>query len=101
MGPQHFSCQELTCSGLAYDFTDYGRLEITFSDGETRQSNIFTIKSFNSSYDVSIQENELTVTARTNPATLVLLLVGLCCCAGVLLGIAAIVRLITRRKAAA
>jgi hypothetical protein len=104
MGPQHFSCEALTCSGLAYGFTDYGKLEITFSDGKTRQSNIFAIKSFNSFYDVTIQENDLVVTERINPASLPLLVVFLCCCAGMLLVVAVIVGLVVffaRRKAAA
>ena len=103
MGPQHFSCEVLTCSGLAYGFTDYGKLEITFSDGKTRQSNIFAIKSFKSFYDVAIQENDLVVTERLNPASLSLLVVCLCCCCGMLL-VAAIVGLVVffaRRKAAA
>ena len=104
MGPQHFSCEALTCSGLAYGFTDYGKLEITFSDGKIRQSNIFAIKSFNSFYDVTIQENDLVVTERINPASLSLLVVCLFCCAGMLLVAAVIVGLVVffaRRKAAA
>lgn len=90
MGPQYFSCEALTCSGLAYAFTDYGKLEITFSDGKTRQSNVFSINSFNSVYDVSIQEHDLVVTERINPASFSLLVVFLCCCAGVLLAAALI-----------
>jgi len=113
MGPQHFSCEALACSGLAYGFTDYGKLEITFSDGKTRQSNIFAIKSFNSSYNVTIQENDLVVTEQENdlvpteaikPAGFSLLLLCLCCCAGMLLVVAVIVGLVVffaRRKAAA
>jgi len=104
MGPQYFSCEALTCSGLAYGFTNYGKLEITFSDGKTRQSNIFPIKSFNSFYDVTIQENDLVVTERINPASLSLLVVCLCCCVGMLLVVAAIVALVVffaRRKSAA
>jgi len=104
MGPQQFSCEALTCSGLAYGFTDYGKLEITFSDGKTRQSNIFAIQSFESCYDVAIQENDLVVRERVNPASLSLLVVCLCCCCGMLLVAAAIVGLVVffaRRKAAA
>lgn len=104
MGPQHFSCEALTCFGLAYGFTDYGRLEINFSDGKTRQSTVFAIHSFNSFYAVAIQEHDLVVTERLNPASLPLLVVCLCCCAGLLLVMAAIVGLVVflaRRKAAA
>ena len=104
MGPQHFSCEALTCSGLAYGFTDYGKLEIIFSDGKIRQSNIFVIKSFISFYNVGIQENDLVVTERINPVSFSLLVVGLSCCVGILLMVVVIVGLVvffTRRKAAA
>lgn len=41
VGPQHFSCQEKSCESMAYGYSEYNRLEITFSDGKTRQGNIF------------------------------------------------------------
>ena len=102
IGPNHFSCEALTCSGMAYGFTKYGKLEINFSDGKTRQSNIFAIKSSKSFYDVTIQEHDLVVTEHVKPATFSLLVLCLCCCAGMLLVAAVIVGLVvffTRRKA--
>jgi hypothetical protein len=69
MGPQRFSCEALACSGLAYGFTAYGRIDVTFSDGKLRQSNVFEIKDFEAHYDVTIREDDLLVesAASLNP----------------------------------
>ena len=64
LGPQGFRCDTLSCSALAYGFSDYHRLEIRFSDGETRQSNIFRTAGFDSKYTVTIRPNDLLVEAR-------------------------------------
>ncbi len=61
VGPQHFSCEEVTCSALAYGFSTYHRIEINFSDGVTRRSNVFKTLSFNSSYKVTIRQDDLLV----------------------------------------
>ncbi len=61
MGPQHFSCDLNTCSSMAYGYTEYNRLSITFSDGITRQSNIFGKKYFAAKYRVTVQQNSLMV----------------------------------------
>jgi hypothetical protein len=60
-GPQHFSCDQITCSSMAYGYTDYNRLSITFSDGVTRQSNIFEKKYFEASYTVTVLSDSLIV----------------------------------------
>jgi hypothetical protein len=116
MGPQRFSCDALACSGLAYGFTAYGRLDVTFSDGKLRKSNVFEIKDFEAHYDVTIRENDLVVehAASPNPdrpmdpitafTYLFYLLVAsggvavVCCLILVVLLIVGIVFLVRRRK---
>ncbi len=61
VGPQRFSCEPTSCSAMAYGFSPYHRLEIKFSDGKTRQSNIFETVQFNSSYKVTISSTSLLV----------------------------------------
>ncbi len=66
-GPQRFTCEAMQCSALAYGFSDYNQLEITFSDGITRKSNIFPKGQFNSKYKVTIREQDLLVVEQFNP----------------------------------
>ena len=93
VGPQSFSCTETGCSALAYGFSTYHRLEIQFSDGKTRQSNVFKTAQFQSSYHVTIRPDDLLVEPKFTlnlftPLTYVLL------CGGCLVGIAILVALI-------
>jgi hypothetical protein len=60
-GPQRFGCSAVNCSSLAYSYSGYHRLKITFSDGVTRESNIFGKKFFYASYTVAVRENDLQV----------------------------------------
>jgi len=60
-GPQHFACTTVDCSSLAYSYSEYHRLKITFSDGKTRQSNVFSKRFFYASYRVTVRENDLLV----------------------------------------
>ena len=64
VGPQRFTCEANSCYALAYGFAPYHRLEIEFSDGKTRQSNIFQTAGFDSSYTVTIRPNDLFVKAQ-------------------------------------
>src|SRR5215217_986886 len=41
LGPQRFYCETESYHALAYGFAPYHRIEIEFSDGQTRQSSIF------------------------------------------------------------
>jgi hypothetical protein len=95
LGPQRFTCDANTCSALAYGFSPYHRLEIQFSDGKTRQSNIFGTAGFDSKYTVTIRPDDLLVEAQLSlsifPRTVTWLLVA-CLCA--LIGIGLIVGLI-------
>ena len=60
-GPQHFSCQQKSCESMAYGYSEHNRVEITFSDGKTRQSNIFGKKYFGAHYHVNVRQNDLLV----------------------------------------
>jgi len=93
LGPQRFTCSETACSAMAYGFSTFHRLEIQFSDGKTRRSNIFRTAQFQSSYLVTIRPNDLLVTPEFTlnaftPVTFILL------CLGCLVGIAILVVLI-------
>ncbi|MBN2086629.1 MAG: hypothetical protein JW748_15545, partial [Anaerolineales bacterium] len=61
-GPAHFTCGGRQCDALGYSFSDYQRLSVTFSDGVTRQSNVFTKRFFYARYSVAVRENDLLVT---------------------------------------
>jgi hypothetical protein len=92
-GPQGFRCDETTCSSVAYGYRDYHYLELTFSDGKTRQSNVFQTAGFNSAYKVTVREDDLLVEPRLlNPNTIqpYLLLFFLCLCSLGILGIIAL-----------
>jgi hypothetical protein len=60
-GPQRFGCSSSACSSLAYSYSKFHRLKVTFSDGITRESNIFGKKFFYASYTVAVRENDLQV----------------------------------------
>ena len=99
VGPQEFWCSDTSCSAIAYGFSTYHRLEIQFSDGKTRQSNIFETIQFNSSYKVTIRQNDLLVepVASVNwfsPITYLLLCA--CCLVGVVILIVAIILIVLR-----
>ena len=70
MGPQHFGCNDTSCNALAYGFSPYHRLEVEFSDGKTRQSNIFQTAGFSSIYQVTIRPDDLLVEGQFNPSNL-------------------------------
>ncbi len=62
MGPQRFECDATFCYAMAYGFSDYFQLEVTFTDGTTRKSSIFEKKQFAANYLVTLQgENSLSV----------------------------------------
>jgi hypothetical protein len=89
-GPQGFSCEAASCHALAYGFSDYHRLEIQFSDGKTRQSNVFKTSEFNATYKVTIRQDDLLVEPNISLGTVSpYIFILLCCCC--LLGVAAVV----------
>jgi len=100
-GPQRFSCDETSCYAMAYGFSTYHQLEIQFSDGKTRRSNIFETAGFESKYKVTIREADLLVQAKTNLAPLASISITILCCSVVVLliaGIALLVWLLLKKK---
>jgi hypothetical protein len=73
-GPQRLTCTRTTCSSMAYGYSDYHRLVITFSDGVTRKSNVFTKSHFAAEYRVTVRENDLRVEETGGSANLWLFL---------------------------
>lgn len=63
VGPQGFYCQAQSCSAVAYGFAPHHRIEIEFSDGQTRRSNVFKTAGFDSRYTVTIRSDDLLVEA--------------------------------------
>jgi len=61
MGPQRFECSATECFALAYGFQPYHILEIKFSDGKTRRSEVFATGAFDAVFQVEVQENDLRV----------------------------------------
>lgn len=61
LGPQALYCEVESCRAIAYGFAPYHRLEIQFSDGVTRQSNIFETIDFDSVYLVTVNVDHLSV----------------------------------------
>jgi len=93
LGPQCISCTTTGCSAMAYGFSPYHRLEIQFSDGKRRQSNIFKTTQFQATYQVTIRQDDLLVEPKFSlnlftPLTYILL------CGGCLVILAILVALI-------
>jgi hypothetical protein len=102
LGPQGFRCDAENCNATAYGFAPYHRIEIQFSDGKTRQSNIFETAGFNSSYTVTIRPEDLLVEAQFSLGALppVFLIIVTCICAlgGIGLVVGLIIFLVRRSK---
>jgi hypothetical protein len=106
LGPQNFSCQGLSCHALAYGFSTYHRLEIQFSDGKTRLSNVFKTGGFNGDYAVTIRQDDLLVKAEFSlsinpysPTNFIVL--GACCLLTLIIAVVVIIliiRKVSRRK---
>ncbi len=101
LGPQRFSCTETDCSAMAYGFSTYHRLEIQFSDGKTRQSNVFKTVQFQSSYQVTVRPDDLLVEPKFSlnlftPLTYVLFCSA--CLIGIVILVVLIIFLVRRSK---
>ncbi len=68
LGPQRLTCDEFSCSAIAYGFSTYHKLEIQFSDGITRNSNIFETGGFDSVYLVTVRSDDLLVELKSATA---------------------------------
>ena len=86
-GPQGFRCESINCNAVAYGFAPYHQIEIEFSDGRTRQSNVFETAGFDSLYTVTIRPDDLLVEAQFSlgafPRTGMVILVSCCALVGI------------------
>lgn len=102
LGPQGLYCETTSCRAIGYGFAPYHILEIEFSDGVTRRSNIFETAGFDSKYKVTVNPNDLLVEAQLNLDFITgsPLWVVLCCCAlgAVLLSVTGVVFFLRRRQ---
>jgi hypothetical protein len=104
LGPQGLRCDALGCNALAYGFSDYHRLEIKFSDGKTRQSNIFQTAGFESKYTVTIRPDDLLVETQFSlipssaPRGIILVIACICMLMILALVIGGIVFLVRRAR---
>jgi hypothetical protein len=97
LGPQRFTCEEKSCRATAYGFAPYHKIELQFSDGKTRQSNIFETAGFDSKYSVTVRPDDLLVEAQFNLTTVpslltIITIFAVCACA--LVGVGLVVGLI-------
>ena len=101
-GPQRFTCQMDRCYATAYGFAPYHKIEIEFSDGRTRQSNIFATAGFDSKYTVTVRPEDLLVEAQFSldvfPRTVTFLSACVCALVGVGLVVGLMVFLVRRPK---
>lgn len=99
-GPQGFRCEVNSCSAVAYGFAPYHRIEIDFSDGKMRQSNVFQTAGFDSKYRVTIRPDDLLVEARFSPGTFprTAMLLLACVCALVSVGLVGALALFLFRR---
>ena len=85
VGPQGLYCEPQSCRAIGYGFAPYHRLEIEFSDGQTRRSNIFETAAFDSKYTVTVRPDDLFVESRFTLSTLPpFALVALACVCGLM-----------------
>jgi hypothetical protein len=64
VGSQGLYCEPQSCRAIGYGFAPYHQLEIEFSDGISRQSNIFETAGFDSEYTVTVRPDDLLVEGR-------------------------------------
>ena len=104
LGPQRFTCEANSCYAMSYGFSQYHRLELEFSDGQTRRSNVFETAGFDSKYTVTVRPEDLLVEAQFSvvPSLRTTLILAGCICAlaGVALLVGAAI-FIRRRRAQA
>ena len=100
LGPQRFACEANSCHAVAYGFRPYHRLEIQFSDGQTRQSNIFETAGFDSTYTVTVRPQDLLVEAQFSLGVFprIAAMLAACVCALMGLGLFAGLIVFIRRR---
>lgn len=102
LGPQGFRCDTESCSATAYGFAPYHKIEIQFSDGKTRQSNIFETAGFDSKYTVTVRPDDLLVESQFSlgvlPPLYLIIITCVCALVGVGLVVGLIIFLLRRSK---
>ena len=100
LGPQGLRCDATSCRALGYGFAPYHILEIEFSDGVTRRSNVFETAGFASKYTVTVQPNDLLVESQLSLGIVspqILFFAALACaCTGMALVLGLIIFVIIR-----
>jgi hypothetical protein len=66
-GPQRFTCENNSCSSLAYGYSPYQKLVLNFSD-KTRESQIIHTEAFNAEFNVKVTDSSLII-EETTPIT--------------------------------
>ncbi|MFA6098308.1 MAG: hypothetical protein WCV50_01285 [Patescibacteria group bacterium] len=67
VGPQRMTCDQNSCSSMAYGYNDYQKLVVEFSDKAMRTSDVFqSAKSMHASYTVNVYDTYLKV-ENSNP----------------------------------
>jgi hypothetical protein len=61
LGPQRITCQATSCYSMAYGYAEHFRLSVRFSDGITRESNVFGKRAYQAQYTVRIEDSSLVV----------------------------------------
>jgi hypothetical protein len=74
---QKFSCDKNSCHALTYGYSKYSRIEIMFSDGKLRRSNVFEITELKPKYTVTIRQDDLVVKSLINARAPIYILLGL------------------------
>jgi hypothetical protein len=103
VGPQALYCEPESCRAIGYGFAPYTLLEIEFSDGVTRRSNIFEPIDFDSYYTVYVRPEDLRVEPRFSAEAIPTWAMILIACICALIGIGLVVGLVVvlRRRARA
>ncbi len=102
LGPQGFSCDAQSCRATAYGFRPYHKIEIKFSDGRTRHSNIFQTAGFDSKYTATVRPDDLLVEAQGNLSTLppfgIIVITCICALIGLSIIVVVIIFIVRRPK---
>ena len=103
VGPQALYCEPESCRAIGYGFAPYIILEIEFSDGVTRRSNIFEPTGFDSYFTVYVRPEDLRVEPRFSAEAIPAWAMILIACVCALIGIGLVVGLVVflRRRARA
>lgn len=89
LGPQRFECQESECSAMAYGFSEFSYLRLTFSDGSTRSSNPFEKQHFDAVYQVKVLPDSLEVEESGGRANPMFMIIGAAISGSICVGVAA------------